>query len=482
MYTVSRRIHGVVQSRPPKNVNKSMQTGMIEVKANKVEALNSSSECIPFTMKEKTGIHEQLGLKYRYLQLRQPEFQKRLRFRSEFIRKIRNYLCEDRGFVDVETPYLFKRTPGGAQEFIVPSQFRGQFYSLPQSPQQFKQLLMVAGTDRYMQIARCFRDELAKPDRQPEFTQLDIEASFISKEDIYDVVESTLAYAWPEVCKYNDVTEELKTPFPRMSYEEAMKRYGSDKPDVRFDMELENFRCGENEQFAFFVIPAGYAKLLPKDFFSKLLSLVVEKDTLSLSVLPYDKFKFVEEVKSPGLLNLKPGEVAILASGADHPWRKALGMARVLIAKELDSKGRFVSEHHPFTAPIESEVDLLYTEPAMVHGLHYDLVCNGQEVGGGSMRIHQADMQRYVLENILREDVSPLRHLLEALSFGAPPHGGIALGLDRLIAIFTNARTVRDVIAFPKTSEGRDLLSNSPDAVPSTDLDRYFIRILRDGE
>ncbi|KAL5966404.1 Aspartate--tRNA ligase mitochondrial [Taenia solium] len=368
-----------------------MKTGMIEIKATKVEALNSASECIPFKMKEKTGVHEQLGLKYRYLQLRQPEFQKRLRFRSEFLRKLRNYLCKDRG---------------GAQEFIVPSHFRGQFYSLPQSPQQFKQLLMVAGIDRYMQIARCFRDELARPDRQPEFTQLDIEASFISKEDIYDVVESALAYAWSEVCKYNGVTEELKTPFLRMSYKESMERYGSDKPDVRFDMELENSRCNGNEQFAFFVIPAGY----------------------SLSVLPYDKLKFVNEAKSPRLSTLKPGEVAILANGTDHHWRKALGTARVLIAKELDSKGHFVSEHHPFTAPVESEVDLLYTEPAMVHGQHYDLVCNGQEVGGGSMRIHRADMQRYVLENILREDVTPLRHLLEALSFGAPPHGGIALG------------------------------------------------------
>ncbi|KAH9285768.1 Aspartate--tRNA ligase, mitochondrial [Echinococcus granulosus] len=497
------RVHGVVQSRPPKDINKSMQTGEIEIRATKVETLNSASECIPFKMKERTGVDEQLGLKYRYLQLRQPEFQKRLRFRSEFLRKIRDYLCEDRGFIDVETPYLFKRTPGGAQEFIVPSQFRGQFYALPQSPQQFKQLLMVAGLDRYMQIARCFRDELARPDRQPEFTQLDIEASFISREDIYDIVESTLAYAWPEVCKYNEITEDLRTPFSRMSYDEAMKRYGSDKPDVRFDMELESSGCGESEQFAFFVIPAGYAKVLSKPFFSKMLSLVVEKDALSLSVLPYDKVKSIDEVKAAGLSHLKPGEVAILANGTDHPWRKALGTARVLTAKELDSKGvqiykpgfffhwvenfplfskneigDFVSKHHPFTAPVESEVDLLYTEPAMVRGQHYDLVCNGQEVGGGSLRIHRSDMQRYVLEHILHEDVTPLRHLLEALSFGAPPHGGIALGLDRLIAIFTNAQTVRDVIAFPKTAGGRDLLSNSPDTVPNTELDRYFIRVL----
>ncbi|CUT98541.1 aspartyl-tRNA synthetase [Echinococcus multilocularis] len=355
-------------------------------------------------------VNEQLGLKYRYLQLRQPEFQKRLRFRSEFLRKIRDYLCEDRG------------------------------------------------------CPRIHRS--------------------ITTTRIY--TKSTLAYAWPEV---------------------SMKRYGSDKPDVRFDMELENSGCGESEQFAFFVIPAGYAKVLSKPFFSKMLSLVVEKDALSLSVLPYDKVKSIDEVKAAGLSHLKPGEIAILANGTDHPWRKALGTARVLTAKELDSKGvqiykpgfffhwvenfplfskneigDFVSEHHPFTAPVESEVDLLYTEPAMVHGQHYDLVCNGQEVGGGSLRIHRSDMQRYVLEHILHEDVTPLRHLLEALSFGAPPHGGIALGLDRLIAIFTNAQTVRDVIAFPKTAGGRDLLSNSPDTVPNTELDRYFIRVLRDKE
>ncbi|VDM15928.1 unnamed protein product [Hydatigera taeniaeformis] len=424
------RVHGIVQSRPPKNINKSMQTGMIEVRASKIETLNRASECIPFKMKERT----RLGLRYRYLQLRQSEFQKRLRFRSEFLRKLRNYLCEDKGFVDVETPCLFKRTPGGAQEFIVPSQFQGQFYSLPQSPQQFKQLLMIGGIDRYMQVARCFRDEISRPDRQPEFTQLDIEASFISKEDVYGFVESALAYAWPEVCKFNEVTGELKTPFPRMSYEEAMKRYGSDKPDIRFDMELKNSRCGANEEFAFFVVPAGYYPDVP--------------------------------IYKPGIFFL---------------WVENFPLF------SINELGNFISEHHPFTAPVESEVDLLKTKPASVSDCiktsgHYDLVCNGQEVGGGSLRIHQADMQRYVLENILGENVAPLKHLLEALASGAPPHGGFALGVDRLTAILTNAQTIRDVIAFPKTSEGRDLLSGSPDVVPNTDLDRYFIRVLRDGE
>nr|CDS32751.1 aspartyl trna synthetase mitochondrial [Hymenolepis microstoma] len=483
-----------------------MKTGKIEVKARKVEILNAASENIPFKMKERTGINEQLGLKYRYLQLRQVEFQNRLKFRSEFLRKLRNYLCEERAFVDIETPYLFKRTPGGAHEFIVPSQLRGKFYSLPQSPQQFKQLLMVAGIDRYVQIARCFRDELARPDRQPEFTQLDIEASFITREDIYDIIESTLSHAWPEVSSYNENIGQLKTPFPRMSYGEAIRNYGSDKPDVRFGMKLLDSATNGDDKFAYFVVPAEYAGSLSRSFFQKMLSLVEEKHALKLSVLPHEKLKSLSGSKFEAISRVKDGEAVIIAKGLDHAWRNALGTARVLIAKQVDSlgfeiykpgfffhwvenfplfsrddNGKFVSEHHPFTAPVEADMDLLYSNPEKVRGQHYDLVCNGQEVGGGSIRIHQHDMQRFILESILREDVSALKHLLEALSYGAPPHGGIALGLDRLVAILTGARTVRDVIAFPKTSEGRDLLSDSPDTVPPADLDRYSIRIQEDN-
>ncbi|VUZ42251.1 unnamed protein product [Hymenolepis diminuta] len=290
-----------------------------------------------------------------------------------------------------------------------------------------------------------------------------------------------------------------------MSYEEAIHNYGSDKPDVRFDMKLQDSATGRDDKFAYFVIPAEYAGHLSRSFFQKMLFSVKEKDALELSVLSHDKLKLLNVSKTEVLSRIKSGESVIMAKGFDHAWRKALGTARVLIAKEVDSlgikiykpgfffhwvedfplfskddNGNLVSEHHPFTAPIEADKELLYSDPEKVHGQHYDLVCNGQEVGGGSIRIHQSDTQRFVLESILREDVSTLKHLLEALSFGAPPHGGIALGLDRLVAILTGAQTVRDVIAFPKTSEGRDLLSDAPDVIPPTDLHRYFIRVLEE--
>ncbi|KAL7062562.1 hypothetical protein AAHC03_01502 [Spirometra sp. Aus1] len=448
-------------------------------------------------------ISEQLGLKYRYLHLRRPEFQRNLRFRSTFLLMLRKYLC----FVDLETPYLFRRTPGGAKEFIVPSQIRGQFYSLPQSPQQFKQLLMIGCFDRYMQIARCFRDELARPDRQPEFTQLDIEASFVEKDDIYKIVESTLSYAWSALQEFQLDSSPLTIPFQRMSFDEAMRRFGTDKPDTRFGLELwDAENNGTCPHMVCLTVPSLYVGEISQGFLERLRQEVKEKTGQEVSVLhPKDLSPTSAHLRDR--LALVKDELLLFVEGDSLLERKTIGAARTIIGHHLHSKGlpiyrpgfsflwvenfplfsrnaegNLESEHHPFTAPVDSEVQFLYSSPEKVHGQHYDLVCNGQEVGGGSLRIHNPEMQRYILSEILKEDVDQLRHLLEALSSGAPPHGGIALGIDRLIAIFTRAGSVRDVIAFPKTSGGRDLLSDSPNRISQEELDRYFISVKGAGD
>ncbi|VDN12282.1 unnamed protein product [Dibothriocephalus latus] len=486
-----------------------MATGFIEVQASKIEVPGPVSADMPFLMKDMTPVNEQLGLKYRYLHLRRTEFQRNLRFRSKFLLMLRKYLCEKEGdvtvlcFVDLETPCLFRRTPGGAKEFIVPSQIRGQFYSLPQSPQQFKQLLMVGGFDRYMQIARCFRDELARPDRQPEFTQLDIEASFIEKDDIYRIIESTLSYAWSALQEFRLDSSPLAIPFRRMSYDEAMRRYGTDKPDTRFELELWDIESSATcPHMVCLTVPSIYVDELSESFIQRLRQEVKEKTGQEISVFRRKDFASMSAQLRDSLAPVDEKELVFFVEGNSTIERKTVGAARTIIGHYLHSRGlpiykpgfyflwvenfplfsrnaegKLESEHHPFTAPIDSEIQLLYSSPEKVHGQHYDLVCNGQEVGGGSLRIHSPDMQRYILSEILKEDVGQLRHLLEALSSGAPPHGGIALGLDRLVAIFCNSGSVRDVIAFPKTSGGRDLLSDSPNSISEEELERYFISI-----
>uniref|UniRef100_A0A0X3NYJ9 Aspartate--tRNA ligase n=1 Tax=Schistocephalus solidus TaxID=70667 RepID=A0A0X3NYJ9_SCHSO len=280
------KVEGNVRLRPEKDINPAMPTGFIEVQANNIEVLGPVLADIPFFMKDITPINEHLGLKYRYLHLRRPEFQRNLRFRSTFLLMLRKYLCEKEGFVDLETPCLFRRTPGGAKEFIVPSQIRGQFYSLPQSPQQFKQLLMVGGFDRYMQIARCFRDELARPDRQPEFTQLDIEASFVEKEDIYRIIESTLSYAWSALQEFQLEYSPLSIPFQRMSYDEAMHRFGTDKPDTRFELELWDIEGSAIcPHMVCLTVPSLYVDELTESFTQRLRQEIKEKTGQEVSML-----------------------------------------------------------------------------------------------------------------------------------------------------------------------------------------------------
>lgn len=517
------QVSGTVISRPPGQENPKMPTGEIEIKVKTAELLNPCKK-LPFEVKDFMKKTEALRLQYRYLDLRSFQMQYNLRLRSQMVMKMREYLCNLHGFVDVETPTLFKRTPGGAKEFVVPSREPGKFYSLPQSPQQFKQLLMVGGLDRYFQVARCYRDEGSRPDRQPEFTQIDIEMSFVDQTGIRSLIEGLLQYSWP------DDKGPVEVPFPSMTFAEALASYGTDKPDTRFGMKIVDISdVFRNTEVGFLqdalskpqgtvkaiCIPEGAKYLKRKDIESlrKFAADHFDQEVLPVFLKANSNWnspvaKLVMEQQGLGLMRRMENQeedMVLLTAGEHERACSLLGKLRLECADLLEARGVLLrdpalfsflwvvdfplflpkeenpgeleSAHHPFTAPHPRDIHLLHTEPEKVRSQHYDLVLNGSEIGGGSIRIHDARLQRYILETLLKEDVKLLSHLLQALDYGAPPHGGIALGLDRLICLVTGAPSIREVIAFPKSFRGQDLMSNAPDFIPPEDLKPYHIQV-----
>ena len=518
-------IAGVVVARPQGTVNASLPTGGIEVEATEL-TIHNVSETPPFPLDDVGGdkVNEDLRLTYRYLDLRRPKMRKNLEIRHRATKAIRDYF-DSREFIEVETPALFKSTPEGAREYLVPSRIHpGQFYALSQSPQQFKQILMVAGVERYFQIARCFRDEDLRADRQMEFTQVDVEASFITREDVYALFEGMLKKVWQEV-----LGVDLPTPFPRMAYGDAMNRFGVDKPDVRFGLELVDFTdLFRQSSFKVFqataagggVIKAVNAKGLSDLTQGELKTLEDIAKSLGAKGLAFIKIengewkspivKFFSEAEKAALterLGIAEGDIVFFAAA---PWEKAcaiLGRIRLDAAALLQKRGRltirpddwqflwvidfplmsfdeeqnrYLATHHPFTAPVPEDIALLDTNPKAVRGQHYDVVLNGMELGGGSIRIHRPALQKKVFEEVLKipTDVVESRfgYMLKAFTYGAPPHGGIAFGLDRMVALLCGTTSIRDVIAFPKTQKGQDLMAQSPTPVTAKQLKELHIQ------
>ena len=519
-------VEGHVRKRPEGTQNLKLPTGEVELLVDHLEILNPS-ETPPFQLDEtgSSQANEELRLQYRYLDLRRPSMARNLVLRHRVAKAARDYF-DTNGFLEVETPILFKSTPEGAREYLVPSRVNpGKFYALPQSPQQFKQMLMVAGVDRYFQIAKCFRDEDLRADRQPEFTQIDVELSFVTREDMYALIEGLLATVWLAARG-----EKIPTPFPRMQFLEAMERFGSDKPDTRFGLELVDFtKDFAQSKFKVFrgavdtggVVKAINAKGLASVTQGQIETLTETAKSFGAKGLAFIKVEggewkspivkfFNDEEKKALTEKLKIEEGDLILFGADKRetvW-EVLGRLRLIIAEILKKEGklkvpedqwnflwvidfplitynpeskRHVATHHPFTSPVVEDVPLLDSEPTKVRGQHYDIVLNGVELGGGSIRIHQPELQKKIFEQVLQipPEVAQSRfgYMLQAFRYGAPPHGGIALGFDRLCAILCGTANIRDVIAFPKTAKAVDLMTNSPSEVEPKQLRDLHIKL-----
>lgn len=511
-------VQGIVVARPAGTVNPKLSTGEVEVVAKELKILNTS-KTPPFLVEDEEEVAENTRLKYRYLDLRRPRLQKNLILRHKVAKEVRSYF--DRlGFLEVETPMLTKSTPEGARDFLVPSRLDpGHFYALPQSPQLFKQILMISGFDRYFQIVRCFRDEDLRADRQPEFTQIDVEMSFVTVRDIQKTMEGLMGHIFKEVVGIN-----LELPFPILTYDDAMSRYGADKPDIRFGMELKDVTEPlKNSSFQVFrdaVEGKGTIKAINvkggSSFSRK------EIDDLTHFVYAYGAKglmsakivqngwqssiqKFIAEAERKAVddvLKASENDLLLFVAGPPKVVNQSLANLRLHLGEKLglipkdeyrfvwildfplleydETEGRFVAVHHPFTAPKDEDIPKLKDHPELVRAKAYDLVLNGSEIGGGSIRNHLREVQSLLFEKLgMGEEEARERFgfLLEALEYGTPPHGGIAFGFDRLIMILSHSESIRDVIAFPKTQKGTCLMTDAPSRVDSKQLDELWIKV-----